>query len=59
LFVRGITSLEQLDRFCDGPNGSDFVTACIASLDPAGGDLADASAGHLPMLLVRTDGTTS
>jgi PAS domain S-box-containing protein len=51
--------LTQLDNFCHGPNGSDFVTACIASIDPTTGRMAYASAGHPPILLVDPDGTTT
>jgi len=50
--------LALLNEFAAGPNGSDFVTACCATLDPATGALRYASAGHPPMLLVAPGGAT-
>ncbi|MEZ5098275.1 MAG: ATP-binding SpoIIE family protein phosphatase [Thermoleophilia bacterium] len=49
--------LSLLDDFAAGPNGTDFATAVVASLDPATGALRYASAGHLPLLVVSADGT--
>jgi serine phosphatase RsbU (regulator of sigma subunit) len=50
--------IAQLDDFVSGPNGSEFATACFATLDPATGELRYASAAHPPPLLVHPDGET-
>jgi anti-sigma regulatory factor (Ser/Thr protein kinase) len=50
--------LAQLDRFAAGPSGVDFATVCYAVLDPGTRELAYASAGHPPILVVTPDGET-
>lgn len=44
--------LSRLDEFANGPNGTEFATACVATFDPSSRVLEYASAGHPPMLLV-------
>jgi PAS domain S-box-containing protein len=50
--------LTALDQFASGPHGADFATVCCATVDPATGEMAYASAGHPPILVVESDGTT-
>jgi PAS domain S-box-containing protein len=50
--------LSQFDRFAAGIEGADFTTACYAIYDPAAGQLAHASAGHPPILVIDADGST-
>lgn len=50
--------LRALDECAHGPNGSQFVTACCIVVEPETGTLRYGSAGHPPMLIVSTDGTT-
>jgi serine phosphatase RsbU (regulator of sigma subunit)/GAF domain-containing protein/anti-sigma regulatory factor (Ser/Thr protein kinase) len=49
--------LSQLDTFAAGAEGGDFATACFATFDPKTSELHFASAGHLPILVVATDGS--
>jgi serine phosphatase RsbU (regulator of sigma subunit) len=50
--------LTQLDRFAAGPNGTEFATACYAILDSRTGVLTYAAAGHPPMMVLASDGST-
>ena len=51
-----VAILQSLDRCARGPDGVDFVTAAVVVLDTATGELACATAGHPPPIVVRKDG---
>lgn len=51
--------LEALGECARGPNGTPFLTASCVVVDPATGTVVGASAGHLPVLVVQADGTTT
>lgn len=44
--------LVELDAFARSPQGGDFATVACAAVDPATGEIAYASAGHPPLLVV-------
>jgi hypothetical protein len=48
--------LTALDRCAAGADGTGFVTAAVAVIDAALGQVSYASAGHPPMLLIPADG---
>jgi serine phosphatase RsbU (regulator of sigma subunit)/anti-sigma regulatory factor (Ser/Thr protein kinase) len=50
--------LTSLDRFAGGVDGAFFSTILTLLLDPSGGDLRYASAGHPPALVIEPDGST-
>ena len=50
------TVLEGLDAFAQATEGTQMATVVYAELDPRTGELAYASAGHLPPALVPRDG---
>ncbi|MEZ5379548.1 MAG: SpoIIE family protein phosphatase [Acidimicrobiales bacterium] len=50
--------LETLDRFARGPDGTEYLTAFCAVVDPNTNRLSYASAGHLPALVVSQTGET-
>ena len=50
--------LDELDRFARSPQGGDFATVAAAALDPTTGELAYASAGHPPLLVIEPWGAT-
>ncbi len=53
-----VAVLDALDACAHGPDGVDMVTAACVIIDPAGGRLAYATAGHPPPLVVLPDGGT-
>jgi PAS domain S-box-containing protein len=50
--------LEALDKFANGPDGTEFATATCVVIDPASGRLTYSSAGH-PLVLVVSPGGSS
>jgi serine phosphatase RsbU (regulator of sigma subunit)/integral membrane sensor domain MASE1 len=48
--------LDQLDHFAEKSEGMTYSTACFATIDPATGRVAHASAGHPPILLIDAHG---
>jgi len=51
--------LAALGRFAEGVEDARLTTACYAVIDPVGGVVRIASAGHPPALLHQRDGTLS
>ena len=49
--------LDALERFAQGPDGTEFATAACVVVHPTTGTLSYSSAGHPPILLVTPDGT--
>ena len=49
--------LDALERFAQGPDGTEFATATCLVVHPTTGTLSYSSAGHPPILLVAADGT--
>jgi len=48
--------LDALASFASGPNGTPFVTAVCAVIDPESGVLAYSGAGHPPIVVLPPDG---
>jgi PAS domain S-box-containing protein len=51
--------LDTLDRYASSIDGARLATVAIARIDPSGGSLVYASAGHVPAVLVLPDGAAS
>ncbi len=50
--------LTMLDLYASRPGGADYTTVNCIVLDPTGGQLTYASAGHPPALIIHSDGET-